>query len=259
MNYHHEPEINSLEDLVTKSGHQLVLREGTASVNYFRNAMEWPQKQIWEKLLDKNSNAYVKTFEEAEQGILNKEGQVYFDINSIIEPIFDNYPCNIIRLHKTYFHRSVALALQKHSPYLNLFGYNLRHYMESGIIANTETAKKNPKGMVTCSNDEMERIGYKTIFSAFVVFGAGLVLAIIYCILEYYFGTYYIILPRLVPSEKCYSKITENEPKVINAKVNRFGYTRRLENHEKARCIKNVHIIGIVSGWLGRVSVSKRF
>ena len=185
INHDYAPEINSLEDLVTKSGHQLVLREGTASVNYFRNAVGWPHNQIWEKLLDKNSDAYAKNVNEAEQIILNKERQVYFDITSHIEPSFDNYPCNIIRSPKTYFHRPVALALQKRSPYLKLISYKLRKYIEFGVIGNMDAIKRSP--LVICPNNEFEEIGYKTIFSAFIVFGVGLVLAVIYCIIEYYY------------------------------------------------------------------------
>lgn len=180
-----QSDINFLEDFLTQPGYQLILRSGTASVQYFSEATKSPHQDIWEKLLKNKTVAYVDEPTQAELLLLNNKNYVYFDILSQIEPIFENYPCNIIRADQTYFHRSFALGLQKNSPYLKIFNYKIRKYVESGVLANTGAMKKNSKGTVKCPSDTVESIGYETIFSAFVLFGIGIVISAIYACIEY--------------------------------------------------------------------------
>ena len=180
-----QSDINFLEDFLTQPGYQLILRSGTASVQYFRDATETPHKDIWEKLLKNKTIAYVDELTKAEQLLLENKNYIYFEIVMQIDPIFENYPCRIIRADQTYFHRAFALGLQKNSPYLKMFNYKIRKYVESGVLANTGAMKKNPKGTVTCPSDTVKSIGYETIFSAFVLFGIGLALSVLYAWIEY--------------------------------------------------------------------------
>jgi hypothetical protein len=178
-------DINFLEDFLTQPGYQLILRSGTASVQYFSDATKTPHKEIWDNLLKNKSMAYVDEITKAERLLLENKNYVYFEIAMQTEPIFENYPCNIIRADQTYFHRSFALGLQKNSPYLNIFNHKIRKYVESGVLANTGAMKKNPKGTVTCPSDTVESVGYETIFFAFILFGIGLALSVFYSCIEY--------------------------------------------------------------------------
>ena len=103
-----------------------------------------------------------------------------------IEPIFDSYPCKMVRAKKTYFHRAVALGFQKGSPYLKLFNSRISYYRQNGLIANMAALKKDPKGSVKCTENHFDPLGYKTVFSAFAVLGIGLAFAIFYSTFEYF-------------------------------------------------------------------------
>ena len=186
LDHRYISEITSLEDLLEKPGYQLVLRNGGASTQYFSLAKESPHEEIWKEQLDGNDMAYVPKVQYAENLILADKKYVYFDIISQIEPIFDSYPCKMVRAKKTYFHRAVALGFRKDSPYIKLFNSRIRYYRQNGLIANMAALKKDPKGSVKCTENHFDPLGYKTVFSAFAVLGIGLAFAILYSIFEFF-------------------------------------------------------------------------
>ena len=188
----YESEINKLEDILYHPSYQLVLRKGTASVQYFEDSEEWPHKQLWESQLKNKTVAYVDRILDAESLLLKEKKYVYFDIISKVERIFESYPCNIIRSQNTYFQRPVALAFKKNSHYLGLFNHKLGQYKESGIIANMVSLKESPKGVVTCPSYKNIAIGYESVFSAFVVFTMGLMLSVVYLIFEVMYKKYFV-------------------------------------------------------------------
>ena len=203
--YHNDaPDINVMEDLVTKPGYQLILRNGTASVPYFSLSTEYPHKQIWETQLKNNNLAYTVTAKVAEKRLLEDKKYVYFDILKIPETLFKGYPCNIIRSDKTYFHRSVALGLKKNSPYLGIFNYKLLLYVEFGVISNIKSLQKSERHKVKCRNDGHLSVGYEALLSAFVIFGGGLTAAIICCMIEFILFHYYPINTNFI-----FAKIVE--------------------------------------------------
>ena len=106
VNKHFQSDINSLEDFLKHPGYQLILRNGTASIQYFSEAKDSPHKEIWENLLNDKPTAYVDVPTDAEKRVIENSKEIYFDINSHIEPTFENYPCNITpgfkRLLKIY-------------------------------------------------------------------------------------------------------------------------------------------------------------
>ena len=180
-----ESDINSLEDFLKHPNYQLILRNGTASVHYFSEAKVSPHKEIWENLLNNNSVAYVNEPGDAEKRIMENSKEIYFDINSHIEPTFENYPCNITRADKTYFQRSFALGFKKNSPYLKLFNYKINQYYEHGVLAKMRAFKKIRKEHIKCPTEDIESIGYETIFSAFVLLGVGLICSLLYALAEF--------------------------------------------------------------------------
>ena len=187
----YESQINHLEDILFHQDYQLILKNGTASVQYFENAKEWPYKQLWDTQLKNNDKAYINNEADAEKLLLNYKKCVYFDRLSEVEPIFESYPCSIIRSRKTYFHHPIALAFKKNSPYLGLFNHQLRLYKESGILANMVSLKKNQKGMTNCRSDPLLYIGYETVCSAFAALTIGMAMAITYLIIELLYEKYY--------------------------------------------------------------------
>ena len=183
-----ESDINSLEDFLKHPNYQLILRNGTASVHYFSEAKVSPHKEIWENLLFNNSIAYVNEPGDAEKRIMENSKEVYFDIASQIEHMFENYPCNITRPDKTYFERSFALGMSKNSPYLKLFNHKINQYKEHGVLAKMGAFTKVRKEDIKCPSEHIESIGYDTIFSAFVVLGVGLICSLLYILAELTFS-----------------------------------------------------------------------
>ena len=177
-------DISSLEDLLIHPEYQLVLLRGTASIQQFRDHDNWPYTQIWNQQLNDNPKAFVDSRAEAEKGLLADKRLVYFDLINIVESSFENYPCNIIRSWKTYFHSSAAMALQKNSQYLSLFNYRLRLYRETGILLNMASLKRYSKGGVDCQAHQTNSIGYQEIFSGFVFLITGISLALIIVVVE---------------------------------------------------------------------------
>ena len=129
----------------------------------------------------------VRSFEEAEKVILEDHQKVYFDIINYVELAFESFPCEIIRSSNTYFHRSMALAFRKGSPYVKLFSSKIRQYKEYGLIDNMEGLKTNSKDNVLCTHDDVHELGYENIFSSFVFLGSGILLAMINFCVEYLF------------------------------------------------------------------------
>ena len=85
---------------------------------------------------------------------------------------------------KTYFHRSFALAFKKNSQYVELFSHQLRRYLESGVTENMVSLKRSPKGTVTCPSENFLSVGYEVVFSAFLISGLGVLIAILQLIIE---------------------------------------------------------------------------
>jgi hypothetical protein len=52
--------------------------------------------------------------------------------------------------------------------------------------------KENPKGVVTCPSYGNKSIGYESVFSAFVAFTIGLMLSVVYLIIEVLYKKYYV-------------------------------------------------------------------
>lgn len=184
---HYHSEIKSLSDLVDKPQYKLILRKGTANIQYFSDETNFPHKQIWENILKDKENSIVSSFETAENDILEDHRKVYFDTIHNVELAFRTFPCDIVRSPNTYFHRSVALAFRKGSPYVKLFSSRIRDYKEYGLIDHMHGLKRNAKGNVNCPQDEMNELGYENIFSSFVLLGSGVLLAIINFCVEYLF------------------------------------------------------------------------
>ena len=184
INTKEESRIKNMEDLVTKDGHQLLLLNGTASVQYFSQSTEWPHKEIWETHLKNNSMAYFSKLKPIEALLLRDRKYIYFERTHIPEIFFKNYPCKIIRSEKTYFHRSVALGMKKDSPYLQLFNLMLLRYIETGITANIDTLKRNKKSEKTCTDDNHPSVGYEALTSAFAMLAGGNLLAMTCCFIE---------------------------------------------------------------------------
>ena len=179
-----QSDIKTLEDFLKYPEYQLILRKGTASVQYFSEATQSPHREIWEHLLKDRTIAYIGEPGEAEKRIMDNPKEVYFDIVSQIEPSFENYPCKIIRADKTYFHRSFALGLKKNSPYLKSFNHKIEKYREHGVLDNMGALVRVRREDINCPTEHIDSVGYEIIFSAFIILGVGSICSLFYVMVE---------------------------------------------------------------------------
>jgi ionotropic glutamate receptor len=185
---HSYAEIKSLSDLVEHPKYKLILKEGTASAQYFSDEASYPHKQLWDKVLQDKENSIVFGLEVIESSLLQEGYNVYFRATYYVESSFKGYPCDIIKSPYTYFRRSSALAFQKESPYLKLFSSRIQHYNQYGIIDNMKGLKRNTKKSSKCTIDNVNQLGYKNIFSSFIFLGIGILFAFLNFCGEYLCG-----------------------------------------------------------------------
>ena len=176
--------IRDIEDLVEKEGHQLVVLNGTAAIQYFSEATESPNKDIWEKHLKNKPDAYFSRIKPIEERMLECEKYIYFERTRVAQNFIENYPCKIIQSTKTYFHRSVGLGMKKDSEYLELFNLRILRYIETGVIANMDTFRSSEKTKSICEKENYESVGYESLTSVFAMLGAVSVLSAFICIIE---------------------------------------------------------------------------
>jgi len=184
---HFHAEIKSLSDLVEHPKYKLLLKEGTASAQYFSDEAGYPHKQLWEKVLKDKENSMVFGMEGIENSLLQDGYKVYFGTTHDVERSFKGYPCDIIKSPYSYFRRWSALAFQKDSQYLKLFSNRINHYNQYGIIDNMEGLKRNTKKSSNCPLNDINRLGYDNIFSSFIFLGIGILFAFLNFCGEYLF------------------------------------------------------------------------
>ena len=120
----------------------------------------------------------------AEEALLENDIYVYFapTINTMIN--FDSVPCTISTESSSYFDASIAWALQKNSPYKSLFNLFLTKIKENGQLQRLETKYISKTGQITCHEGDIKPIEFQVIFTAFVLLGIGVIIAISIAICE---------------------------------------------------------------------------
>ena len=199
--------IEKLEDFFSHSDYQIVVLKNAAPESYFSDAEVKDRNgiisdshrtvlKIWKDKIEGNPNAYVSNSLEEEAAILGDEKKVLF-ANVLGEPTMANYPCKLMKSVYTYHKTSVAYPFPKNSPHKKVFDKAINRLVETGSISIFEQHKKHLKPIVNCDEDsDWVALGYENILIAFVISGIGLVLAIIYCLLEYVYGLYYPFIHR---------------------------------------------------------------
>ena len=178
INPKYEHDIKELEDFLTHPDFQLLVARGTAGVDYFSEAKQWPQNHVWKSKLEKNSKAYITSPGDAEKMLLVDKKLVYFEAISSFLPMIKDFPCYVEKARKTYFEGSLAFACRKNSEFVKLFNNQLHLYMETGVMENM-AYEKSKKARINCPSDPFLSIGFEVVISAFLVLGLGLCIAVL--------------------------------------------------------------------------------
>lgn len=183
--------IKDIGDLAEKDDHQLLLFNGTASIQYFSEATDSPNKEIWEKHLKNKPDAYFSRIKPIEEKLLKSERYIYFEQIKVAQNFIENYPCKIIQSGQTYFHRSVGLGMRKDSEYLELFNLKILRYIETGVIANMDIFRTSEKAKSICKKENYQSVGYESLTSIFVMLTVASVLSKVICVYEIFSNYFY--------------------------------------------------------------------
>ena len=181
--HHYHSKIRTLSDLIDHPDYAIILQTGTAGIQYFSQQDSLPHVKIWERLEKNKNKLFVKSFKEGEEALISDPKKVYFGMVHNLELAFDRYPCDVVRSPNTYLNRSVALALQKGSPYTKLFSRKIDRYTEYGLVDNMKGLNTKPKDNALCPQKDGLQLGYENIFSSFIYLSVGLFLSVsIFCV-----------------------------------------------------------------------------
>jgi hypothetical protein len=178
--------INNLEDILKHHDYQLMVQSGSAEEDYFKLAKQWPKKEIWEKTMSGNENAFVSS-KEMNTRLMNNEKAILFCIAYYSEMYLPNYPCHIKRLGGAYLQGSTnALGFPPESPYEEVFSHMLTKMKNFGTWNLIRTRMEEQRKSRPCliDNDGLSAVDYKNTFSLFVLLGFGCLVGILYSLIE---------------------------------------------------------------------------
>ena len=97
----------------------------------------------------------------AEALMLENNHYVYFGptVNTMIN--FDSVPCNVSTESSAYFEAQVAWALQKDSPYRQLFNYYLTKLKENGQLQKLEVKYISKAKQISCAETDAKPIEFQ--------------------------------------------------------------------------------------------------
>ena len=164
-------------------------------MDFFKNADEKDNPNVaklWARMNENRDRHIIKKVSEFE-GILREDPYaVYFGQEFMTEYEFQSLPCIIDSApdSEAYFDVGTSIALEKESPYVELFNYYLIDMRESGlvqrIINKYQHEKRPPKCSVASVASSYKPIEWQNIFTAFFMLGLGILLAAMTLCLEMY-------------------------------------------------------------------------
>ena len=95
----------------------------------------------------------------------------------------------------SYFKSSTAYPFHSGSHYLKVFSNKINTFGETGQYDLIAKQAIRDKPIYTCLRDEAgyNELGYKTIFTAFLLIAVGALIATCYCIIEYFVVRYVLV------------------------------------------------------------------
>ncbi|XP_045122694.1 probable glutamate receptor [Portunus trituberculatus] len=127
------PSISSIEDVFQNPKFNLLVKKGTASVEYLKESL---RSDHWKSLLSRGEEALVTTNEEGMSKVL-KNNYAYLSPNSFL---FNEYAqdCRIHIVPKPQFRKENSFAMRKGSPLIRILNAIIVKMKESGVMSQLE-------------------------------------------------------------------------------------------------------------------------
>ena len=181
----YELPINSLTDFLSKTDYQLMIMRDDGLENYFRDGHGY-RKELWNKEIQNNPNAYVSSPMEANDILMNKPKRVVFLTPDAASDL-KSFPCHLTRASREFAMQSVGYIFQKNSNYTDVFSFAIKKLIEFGkvdYIMNTLVDNQNLKTCPMETESGYKPFGYENIVSIFVLFTMIIVFSFIVAIVE---------------------------------------------------------------------------
>ena len=183
--------INSLTELASNSRYQILVTDGSADLDYFKEAKAETNPsaaEIYGTQIMNNEEALVSGLEPAKQMILSDPYKVYFSNEDAINTGVSEFPCLLVGSQKDYFKSASSYPFHPSSHYRKLFNNKINTLRETGQydLITQQTIREKP--IFTCLREDggYNELGYKSIFTAYLILAFGAVIAACYSILEYF-------------------------------------------------------------------------
>ena len=182
--------INSLTELASNSRYQILVTDQSADLDYFEEAKletNPSAAKIYETQILNTEEALVSGVEQAKKVILSDPYKVYFSNEDAINTGVSEYPCLLVGSQKDYFKSAISYPFHPTSHYRKLFNNKINILRETGQydLIMQQTIREKP--IFTCLRDDggYNELGYKSIFTAYLILASGAIIAACYSILEY--------------------------------------------------------------------------
>ena len=85
---------------------------------------------------------------------------------------------------QTYAPTTAAYGFYNNSPFIDVFNHQIRRSIQSGLNTEMPNYERSRSVCYSLDNDQYRSVSYHDVFSLFFLFGIGLFLAFLYCIIE---------------------------------------------------------------------------
>ncbi|XP_050688703.1 uncharacterized protein LOC126981542 isoform X2 [Eriocheir sinensis] len=174
--------VNNLEELVASS-YKFGTRTGSVYIDNMKMSDTGVYQAASRKLQSFGNSVLMSTYEDAIQRTL--QGSYAFIGDYVVLDYYQRKDCNLVLLKQRLFPTMSSIALPQGSPLLPAFNHYLSLMSESGI---TEKLRQKWWSAQPCPSaatlTAYHSIQMMEVFSALVVMGAGVALALMVCCLE---------------------------------------------------------------------------
>ncbi len=200
----------SVDTLVTNSPYKIIVNPGSLAEAVFRDASDSVWKEAWRARVEPFLDSYEGNSNDRIQYLLSDPvSALYTDtVNTEYDNIYRSHfdvivilaisrakeafvNCQVLAIPAKYDFTPLAFALQKDSPYLEAFNYNMKQLIQAGIL--DQIHKKFASPPQYCPDFSGQALGFNSCITAFLTMIAGASLGILVFLIENCFN---FCLPR---------------------------------------------------------------
>ena len=182
--------IRELTDFHNKPEYKLLIDNNVAVESYLSISTDTEYQKLWAKV--KKESGVLREAHSGENMIKKDAKKILLSSSPLFENSHDSYPCEIETTRYSYGQERVAFAFNNESVYIKLFDYHIKRALEIGV----KRFPYDERTAVHCDAEDeaiFRPMSFSDICSAFVIVGAGGLLALISCFFESRHKLYWLL------------------------------------------------------------------